>query len=436
MTSARRLWVIVFTFAGCTTIGSSPLLTPAFIADDSDQQQVDGGSARTLTLPRAPEIRGLWVVRFTMTNESRVRQMVEQAAEAGFNTLIVQVRGRGDAFYQSELEPKGQAIDGPDDFDPLALAIEEAHRRGIAVHAWVNTHLVWGPAAPPESIDHLLNTHPEWLAVPRGLSEELFNLDPSDSRFVPALRKYAADRPTTVEGIYTSPSHPEVQERILAIWMDLLERYHLDGIHFDYIRFPSAEFDYSRGALERFQAWVRPRLGVARLAELDRAVGRDPFVFVNNLPSEWAEFRRFQITKLVDDIYREIKARKPQVTVSAAVVADFEVAYGARFQDWQSWLSDGIIDVAVPMAYTRDRERFQSFVRMARAAAGSRQQVWAGLGSYMNTAEGTLEQIELARSEDVGGIILFSYDWATGEGRGDPDDPFLQKVGRESFNFR
>ena len=247
MTSARRLWVVVFTFAGCTTIGSSPLLTPAFIADDSDQQQVDGGSARTLTLPRAPEIRGLWVVRFTMTNESRVRQMVEQAAEAGFNTLIVQVRGRGDAFYQSELEPKGQAIDGPDDFDPLALAIEEAHRRGIAVHAWVNTHLVWGPAAPPESIDHLLNTHPEWLAVPRGLSEELFNLDPSDSRFVPALRKYAADRPTTVEGIYTSPSHPEVQERILAICMDLLERYHLDGIHFDYIRFPSAEFDYSRG---------------------------------------------------------------------------------------------------------------------------------------------------------------------------------------------
>ena len=54
----------------------------------------------------------------------------------------------------------------------------------------------------------------------------------------------------------------------------------------------------------------------------------------------------------------------------------------------------------------------------------------------MNTAEGTLEQIELARSEDVGGIILFSYDWATGEGRGDPDDPFLQKVGRESFSFR
>lgn len=436
MTSARGLWVIAFTLTGCTTIGPSPLLIPTFPADDREQHQVGGRPVHALTLPRAPEVRGLWVVRFTMTNESRVRRMVEEAAEAGFNTLIVQVRGRGDAFYQSELEPKGQAIDGPDDFDPLALVIEEAHRRGIAVHAWVNTHLVWGPAAPPESIDHLVNAHPEWLAVPRDLSEELFNLDPSDPRFVPALRQYAADRPTTVEGIYTSPSHPEVRERILAIWVGLLERYDLDGIHFDYIRFPSAEFDYSRGALERFQAWVRVRLGVARLAELDRSVGSDPFVFVKNLPSEWADFRRLQITSLVDDIYRGVKARKPQVTVSAAVVADFEVAYGTRFQDWQSWLSDGIIDIAVPMAYTRDRDRFQSFVRMARAAAGSRQRVWAGLGSYMNTAEGTLEQIELARSEDVGGIILFSYDWATGEGRGDPDDPFLQKVGRESFNFR
>ncbi|MCH2459996.1 MAG: hypothetical protein MK239_02990, partial [Gemmatimonadetes bacterium] len=87
-----------------------------------------------MSLSRALEVRGLWVVRFSMTIESRVRQMVLEASEAGFNTLILQVRGRADAYYQSELEPKGQAIDGPDDFAPLALAIEEGHRRGMAVH--------------------------------------------------------------------------------------------------------------------------------------------------------------------------------------------------------------------------------------------------------------------------------------------------------------
>ena len=435
MISARRLWPALFIVTACKTIGS-PLITPTFPVVGEGQDRADRGQDQEMSLSRALEVRGLWVVRFSMTNESRVRQMVLQASEAGFNTLILQVRGRADAYYQSELEPKGQAIDGPDDFDPLALAIEEGHRRGMAVHAWVNTHLVWGPAAPPTSVDHLVNANPEWLAVPRGLSEELFSLDPRDPEFVPALIQYAANRPATVEGIYTSPSHPEVRERILAVWLDLLNRYDLDGIHFDYIRFPSEEFDYSRGALERFQDWVRSRLGAARLAELERTVGRDPFAFVNNLPSEWAEFRRIQITSLVRDIYGEIKARKPQVTVSAAVVADSQVAYGTRFQDWHSWLSDGIIDIAVPMAYTRDRERFQSFVRTARAAAGSRERVWAGVGSYMNTPEGTLEQIELARSEDVGGVVLFSYDWATGEGRGDPDNPFLQRIGREGFQSR
>ena len=435
MTGARGLWIAALIWAGCTTVGPSPLSTPTLPTDGGNRQRIGSGPDEDLTLPRLSEVRGLWVTRFTMTSESRVRQMVVQAADAGFNTLIVQVRGRGDAFYQSELEPKGQAIDGPDDFDPLALAIEEGHRRGMAVHAWVNTHLVWGPANPPESVDHLVNAHPGWLAVPRDLSEELFNLDPSDPEFVPVLRRYAVDRPATVEGIYTSPSHPEVRERVLAVWMDLLDRYDLDGIHFDYIRFPSAEFDYSRGALERFQVWVRPRLRAARLAELDQAVGRDPFIFVHDLSTEWAEFRRVQITNLVGDIYREVKDRKPWVIVSAAVVADSEVAYGGRFQDWHSWLSDGILDIAVPMAYTRDKEQFQSLVRMARAAAGSRERVWAGVGSYMNTTQGTLEQIGLARGEDIGGVILFSYDWATGEGLGDPDDPFLQKIGREGFSF-
>jgi len=368
-----------------------------------------------------------------MTSPEQVREMVADAAAAGFNTLIVQVRGRGDAFYLSDLEPPAESLENLPGFDPLALAIAEGHRRGMAVHAWVNTHLVWGPTEPPRSAAHLVNDNPEWLAVPRPLARELHDVSPRDPRFYDALRRYAAERPETVEGIYTSPSHPEVRERVRAVWMDLLARYDLDGIHFDYIRFPSGDFDYSRGALERFRSWVGPELAPERVVELDLAAGSNPLAYTTALPEEWDEFRRRQITSLVAEIYREVKARRPEVVVSAAVVPDPETAYALRFQDWMGWLDQGILDIVVPMAYTPDNGRFSALVRSARVAAGHRERVWAGIGAYMDTLGGTLDKIDAARAEDAGGVVLFSYDWAVGEGRGSAADPFLQRLGRERF---
>jgi uncharacterized lipoprotein YddW (UPF0748 family) len=379
------------------------------------------------------EVRGLWVVRFTMTSEQQVKDMVAGAAAAGFNTLIVQVRGRGDAYYRSAIEPRAEGVQGPAEFDPLAVAIEEGHRLGLAVHAWVNTHLVWGPVAPPLSPDHLVNAHPEWLAVPRSLARELHGVDPRSPRFLSALTRYAADRPETVEGIYSSPSNPEVRSRIHAVWMDLVERYDLDGIHFDYIRYPSADFDYSAGALAHFREWVGPRLTPARIGELDRAAGRDPIAWTTALPAEWDEFRRAQITSLVAELYRDVKIRRPQLLVSAAVVPDRTTAHTMRFQEWDAWLADGILDVAVPMAYTASTDQFRAQVRAARVAAGSPDRIWAGIGAYMNTATGTVDKIDIARSEGTGGVVLFSYDWIIGQGRGTRDGPLLLRLGRERF---
>ncbi len=95
----------------------------------------------------------------------------DDAARNGINTLIVQVRGRADAFYTSSIEPRGESIQESAPFDPLDLVVQEAHARGMAVHAWVNTHLVWGPAQLPQSPEHILNAHPDWLSVPRELGK-------------------------------------------------------------------------------------------------------------------------------------------------------------------------------------------------------------------------------------------------------------------------
>jgi uncharacterized lipoprotein YddW (UPF0748 family) len=384
---------------------------------------------------RFSEVRGLWVVRGTLAEEERIRRMVADAADAGFNTLIVQVRGRGDAFYASRWEPRAEQV-ADRDLDPLERVIEEAHARGLAVHAWVNTHLVWSGEGLPLSPEHLVNDRPDWLAVPRSLARDLWRVEPHDPRFVAALRRYAAANPESVEGLYTSPSHPGAQERIYDVWMDLAERYELDGIHFDYVRFPSGDFDYSRGALDRFRSWVSPRLSPERLRELDEAYRRDPFAFTDALLGSWGEFRRAQITRLVERIYHGVKARRPDIVVSAAVFANVEDAYGARFQDWRAWLDAGIVDVVVPMAYTPENRLFSAQIREAAVSARRRDRVWAGIGAYRNGVAGTLDKIDLARREGVGGLVLFSYDWAVTEGSPGAQGSFLGRIGSARFGGR
>jgi uncharacterized lipoprotein YddW (UPF0748 family) len=362
--------------------------------------------------------------------------MVERAFRAGFNTLIVQVRGRGDAYYASRWEPVAEGIqNGGGGFDPLALVIREAHARGLMVHAWVNTHLIAGLGALPSAPSHIVSSRPDLLAVPRELALDLFGMNPEDPRYVQTLLDYARANGERVEGLYSSPSSPEVKEHVYAIWMDLLESYDLDGLHFDYIRYPNPDFDYSRRALERFRSWVSPRLSPARLDELDGAYRRDPLAFVVALPGPWDEFRRAQISSLVERIYFGVKKRRPETLVSAAVFANADDANRSRFQDWRGWLRSGVLDVVVPMAYTPDNDAFESQVRTAVDAAGA-PRVWAGVGIYQNTYAGTLDKIRIARSLGTGGVALFSYDWAVAEGESDGDRSFLDRVGAALFNGR
>ncbi len=388
-------------------------------------------------LDRLPqEVRALWVVRTTLTDPDSIRSMVDRAARAGFNTLIVQVRGRGDAYYWSRWEPRPESVErqGPD-FDPLALVIQEAHARGLMVHAWVNTHLIGNADYPPQSPVHLFVSRPDLLAVPRPLARELFGMDPFDPRFAEALLAYAQANLDQVEGVYSAPSDPEVKEQIYSVWMDLVESYDLDGLHFDYIRYPNPEFDYSRGALERFRTWVGPRLSPARKEELEEAYQRDPLAYTDALPGPWDEFRRAQITDLVERIYYGVKKRKPEIVVSAAVFADAEDASRSRFQDWRRWVRGGFLDVVAPMAYTPDNQAFRQQIGAAVDAVEPRR-VWAGIGAYQNTFQGTLDKIRIARELGVGGVSLFSYDWAVSQGESDGGRSFLDRVGDRMFRGR
>jgi len=386
--------------------------------------------AQVFATPAAalPETRALWVVRTTMVSPESVRSLVQRAKENGFTDLIVQVRGRGDAYYHSGIEPRAEAlIRQPDSFDPLALTIDEAHRFGIKVHAWINIYLVADIESLPGSSDHLIYKHPEWVMVPRGVATELYKVPPSSPSYLNRIIEHSRLNRNELEGLFVSPAHPGVQENLFDIWMEVATRYEVDGLHFDYVRYPNPQYDYSRSSIDRFRAIIEKRLTEAERASLASLFTSDPLVYARKYPMAYAQFQRDQVTDLVARVYKGVKKIKPQAVISAAVFANEEDAARSRYQDWKEWLRMGCLDVVCPMAYTPDTATFRKQLGVAmKFASGKR--VWGGIGAFKQRAESAVEKIQVTRELGAQGFILFSYDSSIKASDLNPDADYLERV--------
>ena len=358
----------------------------------------------------APEqTRALWVTRTTLTSPESIRQMVEAAQAGGFNTLLVQVRGRGDAYYNGTIEPRAAELAGKPAFDPLATVLADAHAAGLQVHAWVAVNLVSSSVTLPASRDHVIYREPEWLMVPRELAAEMKKIDLRSPAYIGRLARWTRAHTSIVEGLYTSPLHPAAQEHTAAVIGEIAAKYPVDGIHLDYVRFPNEDFDYSAAALEEFKAAITPDLTDRERREAVAREALDPAAYPNLFPERWNDFRRSRLTSLVIKIRTAVKTARPGVVVSAAVVPDAQQAFTSRLQDWRGWIDQSLLDVICPMAYTIEPDVFQKQIAAARAYAGSRP-VWAGIGAYQLSPAQTLTHIAAANKLGVAGIILFSYE--------------------------
>ncbi|MEK7241106.1 MAG: family 10 glycosylhydrolase [Gemmatimonadota bacterium] len=382
-------------------------------------------------LATPPEVRALWVVRNTLEHPDSIKAMVARAHANGFNTLIVQVRGRGDAYYNARWEPRAVSIAKGKKFDPLAVTIKEAHRRGIAVHAWLNTHFLANMDTPPTDPAHMYNLRPDLIAVPYKLARELYAVDPRDPMFRAKILEYSRRARDHVEGVYMSAAAPETKEHVYSMWMDVLEHYDVDGINFDYVRYPAPDYEYSRHSLDRFRLWLVPQLADsvrARFATLEA----DPLVYADSFPARYDDWRRMQVTELVERIYYGVKKRNPNVVVSADVFGNARDAYEKRFQDWPGWLRRGFLDVAALMSYSTSTDIFREQIRVA-VEAGGGNRVWAGIGAYRQVADSTVAKITAARALGARGIVLFSYNSTIRKSELNPDADYLQRVMKAAF---
>lgn len=369
---------------------------------------VTAGYATAKPEPRPPfsEIRALWVDEFHagIRTPAEADELVAAAQRCNANTLFVQVRGRGDALYLQSFEPPREDPAYDPHFDALEYILTAAHRAGLEVHAWINAMPVWRDPAPPIDPRHVFLQH----GVGQSGDADWLTHSPQGETKFPV-------------GYFLDPGHPAAAAYLAEVYLNIVRHYAVDGIHFDYIRYPETDTKLPRGAPVGYNP--------TNLARFRRFTGRTDS---SSLPEpgdqQWTGWRRQQVTQLVRRVYIEAKAINPKLKISAAVIAwgrpplskkDFsETAPMQRiFQDWRGWLEEGILDLAVPMNYARERDPvvrswFDGWIEFE-AQNKSGRQLAVGLGAYLNPREATLAQIERARhagkKNHPDGVSVFSY---------------------------
>ena len=325
-------------------------------------------------------MRAVWVVRHEMTTPERVRGLVARATEAGLNTLFVQVRGRGDAYYASSLVPEGEGVE--EDFDPLQLCIELASKAGLRVHAWVNVYLTWYPDRPPP-LSHILRSNPDWFMISQD------GIDLGQQKLHTDLVKRG------VEGRYLSPANPAVSRHLLRVIDELVSGYAVDGIHLDYVRYPKEHYDFSPIAQSVYWSDTDKEAPATGSSTDDRKV--------------WNRWRSEQVTRFVRSTKELVRKRRKTVEVSAAVKPDHVLAYQRYGQNWVHWVNRRYLDFVIPMFYTGTTEKVKEQMRTVRKYV-QKGRVYAGIGAWNQTTANTLDQIDAAFATRLSGFSLFSYD--------------------------
>lgn len=324
----------------------------------------------------ATEVRAVWLTTNygldwpINRNDQEVQKkelidILDSLKKYNFNTVMFQVRARGEVFYKSEIEPMSSLIvssgSNVNDFDPLSFVIDECHKRGLVCHAWLVTFPLGG------------DMHVKSLG-----SKSVTKKNPS------ITKKFKGEW-------FLDPGNPRTDEYLLSIVEEIISNYDVDGIHFDYIRYPD-----NRGQF--------PDDGLYRL-------------YGNGLSR--ADWRRNNITRLVEKVYDKIKKEKPWIQVSSSPLGRYRTlnekgsgwtALETVYQDAAKWMITGKHDALYPMMYYKN-DLFYPYLDDWILNSNSRIIV-PGLGAYQMielgwSSDDILEQVEYSRKNKAKGQAYF-----------------------------
>ncbi len=397
-TGLNQAWYVQHGYAGATAV--LPPIAPARFPATLSQPQTIVTSAldNHAYLPlvqsnRLVEARALWVTRWDYSTVTDVQTLVENAAGAGFNILLFQVRGAADAFYTPGLEPWAARLNGGTlgqhpGWDPLQIAVEAAHAHDLELHAYVNVYPVWAGATTP-----LTDTVPEHLfwTLSHCYANSWRHVDSSGVTMTLTDTAY----------LWATPALTDVVNRAISVTADLVTRYDVDGIHLDMVRYANRQYSYDPFSNAGYEA----------------ALAADPALIR-------AEWQRQQVTLLVSRVYSQVIPLRPDLRLSAAVWPVYQdrwgwgysEGYGDYFQDSRRWVLSGTIDTIMPMLYPADvfatpdvftPTQFSLLVSDFLVHDGGRH-VFPGISAQYADFDEITQRITIARDLGAPGHAIFS----------------------------
>ena len=351
--------------------------------DDAGQQTVSGTVVYEVGLDTPREYRSIWADSWgrSFLNQAEAQELVDTCRANNMNTIMIEVRKIGDAYYNSSLEPRATNITGGSSYDPLGYLIGLAHdttggKKKIEVHGW----FVMQRIATSETLNpqHILSLHPEYVML-------------NSSGATLSSKKFL------------DPGHPGAVDHNVAVILDCLSKYDIDGINLDYIRYP-----------EDTGSWGYNPVSVARFNSFYGKTGQPA---TND--TDWGNWRRECVTLQVKKIYVKSLMVRPSVVVTAETVnwgsgyttATYpnSSAYAGVFQDWVGWLKQGILDYNALMNYATDNTRYRGWTNLSLANDDLRGSI-IGIGAYLQTSvANSMYQLSYARDQGAAGLNI--YDW-------------------------
>ena len=289
------------------------------------------------------EFRSTWVITWNHIDRSKnpgqnmntVQTIMDNHVAANMNAVIFQVRQSGTAYYESSQEPWGyySGYQYPG-YDPLEFAIEEAHKRGLELHAWFNVFQTSSTTTGAPAAEH-----PEWIC-----------------------RDQSGNVMTSYRSV--SPGIKDVRDYTVDVAMEIVNNYDIDGLHLDYVRWNEHTNTTQRNVslemeLQRQDGFITP----AELQQLNTNLsGRYLYDYLHpysaGVPEgygSWEEWWRWSVTEFVHTLHDSIQAVKPHVKLSAAVLGKYNWSgwqgYGTVYQDAALWYNEGYLDHIMPMHY-------------------------------------------------------------------------------------
>ncbi|HEY9665763.1 MAG TPA: glycoside hydrolase family 10 protein [Coleofasciculaceae cyanobacterium] len=362
------------------------------------------------TTPASAELRGVWLTNVAsgvLFVPGGVNRAMHQLSQLNFNTVYPVVWNRGHTFYPSSVAKKGMGRSQDEllekmrfGSDVLAEIVKQGHRQGLRVLPWFE----YGFMAPKGSA--LARRHPDWLTNSRDstktlkeIPEEqgLLNSEQSKVRPLPQHANQVVPKRVVNNMVWLNPLHPEVQQFILDLIVEVVTHYDVAGIQLDDHFGLPVELGYDPLTIQLYQhehGGKRPP--------------NDP------LNAEWMRWRANKITAFIQQIHEAVKAVKPEAIVSLSPNSQ-AFAYRGYLQDWPSWVQRGLIDELVLQAYRDDMKGF--FAELSQPALQiARRQIPVGIGILSGvwrrpvTMEQIRWQVEAVRDRGFDGVSFFYWE--------------------------